>query len=79
MDNSALQYSAVAAVAYFIFGAPETYKLVNRLTTMFGMNTANSAGCPNYKGLAIHGLIVGAIIYFLLSQNYIIKASRPMF
>ena len=71
MDRK-IQYALIVAAGFFIFASPPTYKLMNSLTMAAGVPTANSAGCPNYSGLALHGAILGAILYVLLQQNYVI-------
>lgn len=78
MDNKKLQYAGLLALTFFVLSSPQVYKLTNSVTSSFGMPTSNSAGCPNGTGLVVHGLVVGAILYALLAQNYIIAASRAV-
>ena len=49
--------SLMSAVLFIVIGSPMLYKLVNSLTSKYGLDIASPDGCPNLKGLAVHGVV----------------------
>lgn len=78
MADRKIMYSLIAALAYVVLSCPAVYKLTNSLASPLNLSTSNSAGCPTWTGLFVHGGVVGAIVYSLLAQNFIIAITPPM-
>ena len=76
MDRK-IQYALITALAYVVLSYPQTYKITNSLANTINLSTSNPAGCPNLTGLLLHGSVAGAIVYVLLSQNYLVAMNRP--
>ena len=54
--------SLLSAVLFVVIGSPMMYKLINSLTTKYGLDTSDFNGCPNLKGLAVHGVVFFLIV-----------------
>jgi len=77
MDRK-IQYALITALAYIVLSYPQTYKITNSLANTVNLSTSNSAGCPTFSGLVLHGAVAGGIVYALLAQNYLIAISKSI-
>jgi hypothetical protein len=53
-------------VLFFIIANPFTYKLVNGITSHLGFSTADSNGCPNMVGVALHAVVFGLLARLMM-------------
>jgi len=49
--------SFYSTILLLILLNPFTFKLVNMVTMLVGINIASDSGCPNVVGLLLHGLV----------------------
>lgn len=60
--------SVLLAVLFAVISSPLMYKLVNSLTSLFGVRVCDLDGCPNPVGLVLHSVV------FLLAARVILEA-----
>ena len=58
--------SLISAILFIVIGSPMMYKFVNSLTTKAGLVIANADGCPNLKGLAVHGVVFFLVVLLIM-------------
>ena len=58
--------SLMSAILFIVIGSPMMYKLVNSLTTKVGLVIASPDGCPNLKGLAVHGVVFFLVVLLIM-------------
>jgi hypothetical protein len=58
--------SLLSAVLFVVIGSPMLYKLMDSLTTKYGVTIADSNGCPNIKGLAVHGVVFFLVVLLIM-------------
>jgi hypothetical protein len=58
--------SLMSAILFIVIGSPMLYKLVNSLTTKAGLVIASPDGCPNLKGLAVHGVVFFLVVLLIM-------------
>jgi hypothetical protein len=58
--------SLMSAILFIVIGSPMLYKLVNSLTIKYGLDIASPDGCPNLKGLALHGVIFFLVVLLIM-------------
>jgi hypothetical protein len=65
-----IQYSALAALLYYIISNPITYSVVDSLVTaLVGPNTlfkVAEAGCPTGYGLLVHSFVFFLVVLALM-------------
>lgn len=61
-------FSIIFGLLFIIIAAPVTFKLVNSVTSLVGINLlADSAdGCPNIVGLIVHGIVFTLLVRALM-------------
>lgn len=61
-DSLMAKYSLYGTLLYFFLSSSDTYALTNNLIG----NTANEGGCPEVKGIMIHGLVYLLLVMFMM-------------
>ena len=57
------------AVVFVILSLPWTYKAVNKLTRMLSVRILDMNGCPNLKGVLLHGLVFLLVVRGMCELN----------
>ena len=65
-DNGKWMISAYTALLFLLIASPFMFKLVNSLTSMVGVKTCDSRGCPNMTGLVLHAVVFGVLVRFMM-------------
>jgi hypothetical protein len=55
-----------AVLLFFIISNPFTYRLTNSLLGGLTGRLADPSGCPTTKGIVVHSVVFGAIVYALM-------------
>lgn len=55
-----------AVLLFFIISNPFTYRLTNSLLGGLTGRLADPSGCPTTKGILVHSVVFGAIVYALM-------------
>lgn len=58
--------SLMSAVLFIVISSPIVYKFVNALTSKAGLVIASPDGCPNLKGLAVHGVVFFLVVLLIM-------------
>ena len=58
--------SLMSTILFIVIGSPMVYKLVNSLTSKYGLDIASPDGCPNIKGLVVHGIIFFIVVLLIM-------------
>lgn len=60
-------FSIIFGLLFIIIAAPVTFKLVNSVTSLVGLNLlTDSDGCPNVIGLIVHGIVFTLLVRGLM-------------
>ena len=76
MDNTKIQYSAMVALAFVVLSHPTVYRFTDKWARQLIKKPLAENGCPNKLGLIVHGLVAGALVYYLLNKQYLVP--RPL-
>lgn len=57
-------------IVFLIVSLPFTYKLTNRLLGNVVGRLSDQSGCPTPRGLLIHSLVFGLIIYGFMTMRF---------
>lgn len=55
--------SLMAGLLFMLFASPFFFSALNSGTSLFGLEVANVAGCPN-----LGGVVLSAVLYMLLTR-----------
>jgi hypothetical protein len=64
--HSKVNATIQTVIAFLIISLPFTYKITNNLLSGILGELADSSGCPTTRGLLIHSLVFGVIVYYLM-------------
>jgi hypothetical protein len=53
----------MAGLLFMLFASPFFFAALNNGTSLFGLEVANMAGCPN-----LGGVVLAAVLYMLLTR-----------
>lgn len=60
-------FSIIFGLLFIIIAAPVTFKLVNNVTSLVGLNILSDYdGCPNLLGLIVHGIVFALLCRLLM-------------
>ena len=54
---------------FIVVANPTAFKLVNSITQGVGLSIANSFGCPNWKGIILHGFVFALAVRAMMLIN----------
>jgi hypothetical protein len=57
-------------IIFLIVSLPFTYKTTNRVLGGIVGRIADQSGCPTLRGLILHSIVFGLIIYTLMGIHY---------
>jgi len=72
MVDVAIQYAIMVALAFVILSHPMIYKFTDKWSRQLVKQPLADGGCPNIKGLVVHGAVAGALVYYLLSKQFLV-------
>ena len=60
-------FAVIFGLLFIIIAAPVTFKLVNHVTSLVGLNILHdNDGCPNVIGLILHGIVFALLVRLLM-------------
>lgn len=60
--------SFYSALLFLVVASPFVYGVVNKLTSVVGIQIASDDGCPNMAGLILHSLVFLLIVRFSMGK-----------
>lgn len=71
MVSTSLRISATiqTIIVFLLISLPFTYKVTNRVLGGIIGKLAEPSGCPTFRGLFVHSIVFGCIIYSLMIIN----------
>jgi hypothetical protein len=61
-DGLIVKYAFMATLLFFMLSSADSYKLTGRLVP----GLANAEGCPEFKGLIVHGLVFLVVLVLMM-------------
>ena len=67
MTTESLMMPLYLAILFFVVSSPFMYQLTSKVTNSLSWTTADSNGCPNYAGVALHSVVFLLLAWVVLN------------